>query len=470
MRILFLTHFYPPNHIGGTETYTHGLAKGLNGLGHQVQVLCAADWESGEQYWNGHTDDIYEGVPVRRLHLNWTRAPDVNRYLYDNPMIAQYLKTYLAEVQADLVHVTSCNTLSASVIGAIKEAELPVVVSLTDFWFVCPRVTLLRGDETLCDGRVTDWECLECLLQGAKAYRWTTGILPRTAAVHVLSAVSRHEEVTRLPGLRGMALDIQQRRAALHQALEQADRVLIASESARGIFQYNGFSIPIDLVHYGHDLSWLTGYAGKTASSVVRFGFIGQIAPMKGPQLLIEAYRNVSQNGKARLLVYGNLEKNPAFGQQLRSLAADRHDIEFRGIYAHSDSGKVFSEIDVLVVPSLWHDYPLIIHEAFATGTPVIASDYGGMNEFVQHEVDGLLFERGSVKDLARQLQRVIADPVLCGRLRAGIHRVKRIEEAVAEIVGIYKGLGDHREVTSNGQLGCRQAEQGTTRIMSCGS
>lgn len=369
------------------------------------------------------------------------KAPDVNRYLYDNPIVADYIKKYLYEIKPDLVHVTSCNTLSASVIAAAKQAALPVVVTLTDFWFVCPRVTLVKGDRTICDGRVGEHECVKCLLYESKAYRWPRHILSENLTIKLLSALSEHGGTTRFRGLRGMAMDIRDRRAKVHHALQQADRVLIASQSARGLFRLNGFSMPIEVVPYGHDLSWLNHYAGKTPRNVTSFGFIGQIGPMKGPQLLIVAYKNASQNGQARLLIYGNMEKDQGFSQQLRSLANGRKDIEFRGTYPHAESGRVFSEIDVLVVPSLWSDFPLIIKEAFATRTPVIATDLGGMSEFVQPGVNGLLFERGHLAGLTHQLRRVIDEPGLLARLRAGIPRVKSIEEAAEEMLRIYDGV-----------------------------
>ena len=441
MKTLYITHLYPPQHIGGTENYTHALAKGLIALGHQAQVLCVADWESGERYWNGQSDDVFDGVPVRRLKLNWTKAPDVNRSLYDNPVSADYVKKYLSEIKPDLVHITSCNTLSASVIGAVKQAGLPVVVTLTDYWFVCPQVNLVKGDGSICDGHVAEHECVRCLLYGSKAYGWPRQVLSENLTVKLLSAVSQYGKITRFPGLRGMAMDIRDRRRKVHHALQQADRVLTASESARDLFRLNGFSMPIEVVPYGHDLAWLDHYAGKTPRKMLSFGFIGQISPMKGPHLLIDAYKNASQDGQARLLIYGNMEKDPAFSHQLRSLATGRTDIDFRGTYQHAESGKVFSEIDVLVVPSLWNDYPLIINEAFAAQTPVIASDLAGMSEFVRPEINGLLFKRGDMASLALQLRRVIDEPQLLARLRSGVPHVKRIEEAVEEILRSYDGV-----------------------------
>jgi glycosyltransferase involved in cell wall biosynthesis len=163
--------------------------------------------------------------------------------------------------------------------------------------------------------------------------------------------------------------------------------------------------------------------------------------PLKGAHLLIEAYLKACRGGEARLLVYGRLDNDPAFGRRLRSMAAGRPDIEFRGTYAHVESARVFSEIDVLVVPSLWPDYPLIINEAFAAQTPVIATDIGGMSESVQDGISGLLFDRGSVEGLVRQIRRILCEPGLLARLRAGLPRVKNMEDAVVEMEQIYQTL-----------------------------
>ena len=82
-----------------------------------------------------------------------------------------------------------------------------------------------------------------------------------------------------------------------------------------------------------------------------------------------------------------------------------------------------------------------MLQEAFASRTPVIASNVGGISEFVKHEVNGLLFERGNIDDLANQLQRITDEPGLLERLREGVPPVKRIEEEVTELELIYQQL-----------------------------
>ena len=82
-----------------------------------------------------------------------------------------------------------------------------------------------------------------------------------------------------------------------------------------------------------------------------------------------------------------------------------------------------------------------MIQAAFAAGRPVIATNLGGMSSLVQHEVNGLLFERDNVADLSRQLERIINEPALLERLRSGIPPVKAIGQEVDEVAAMYRQL-----------------------------
>ena len=122
-------------------------------------------------------------------------------------------------------------------------------------------------------------------------------------------------------------------------------------------------------------------------------------------------------------------------------LASKLSFVEFCGIYHHDQSADVFASIDVLVVPSLWYDFPLIIYEAFAAKTPVLQPGLGGMAESVLEEINGLLFECGDVQDLSKQLSRMINEPGLLERLTTGIPEVKTTEEQAIELNEVYKSL-----------------------------
>ena len=100
------------------------------------------------------------------------------------------------------------------------------------------------------------------------------------------------------------------------------------------------------------------------------------------------------------------------------------------GRYENRDVGRILSEIDVLVVPSLWwENSPITIHEAFLAGVPVVASDQGGMAELVQDGKNGFLFKIGDAADLARVLLRFVADPALVTKLRPRRESIRDIRE-----------------------------------------
>ncbi|MEN6534447.1 MAG: glycosyltransferase [Bryobacteraceae bacterium] len=455
MRILFLTRGLPPDAIGGTEIYTQMVASGLQTLGHKVTVVCIGGWTEGARYFNGATADSYHGVEVIRLHLNWQRAQNPNRYLYDNPVVAQFLDDCLNRIDPDVVHVTSCDRLSASIIPAAKNAGFPVVLSLTDFWFLCPTLKLVRWDGQLCDGNTTPWECLRCSLGSNRAYTSLAGILPEDALQATLTAISKRSSLTRHRGLRGLALNAAERKDFVRHALRLADYVTIATPFGARLFENVFPEVSVHVTPYGHDLSWLEGYSGKTPSKELRVGYIAALCEAKGPQILLDAFRRFPSTAAIRLSIYGNLPEDD-FGKKLRDMASGNPQVRFCGCYDHEKSAEIYSHLDVLVVPSLWYDFPLVAHEALVTGTVVVATDLPGLNEIVKDEVNGLLFERGNADALAAQLQRLEESRELVANLQTGKRQIRCIEDAVVELQGIYSELTSARHAEMGSECKAR--------------
>ena len=138
--------------------------------------------------------------------------------------------------------------------------------------------------------------------------------------------------------------------------------------------------------------------------------------------------------------IYGYADGDLAYTAGLK-----RHNLPnvfFHGQYSRSDLPRIFSQIDVTVVPSIWHENtPLVIQEAFAAGCPVISSDISGAAESVENEINGLHFKLGDATDLARQITRITNEPGLLARLRSGIRPVRTIEAELADLQEIYRRL-----------------------------
>jgi glycosyltransferase involved in cell wall biosynthesis len=177
-------------------------------------------------------------------------------------------------------------------------------------------------------------------------------------------------------------------------------------------------------------------------------GFIGTIAPHKGCDLLIRAFKKLPPSMDASLTIHGNLQRFKPIVKRLRRLAGDDERIIFAGPFRREEVGRVLSEMDVLVVPSRWYENaPLVICEAFAAGVPVVATNLGTMPELVKHGENGLLFELDNAENLARQLRRLGEEPHLLEKLRSGIGPVKTVEENVDELEVLYgELLGEKRQ------------------------
>jgi glycosyltransferase involved in cell wall biosynthesis len=93
-------------------------------------------------------------------------------------------------------------------------------------------------------------------------------------------------------------------------------------------------------------------------------------------------------------------------------------------------------------VPSQWHENnPRVIQESFASKTPVIASDVGGIAEFVKHGVNGLLFRRDQTDDLKQMIQQVVEDPSIIVQMQAGIQFPRTSADEMEDILAVYNSL-----------------------------
>jgi len=112
------------------------------------------------------------------------------------------------------------------------------------------------------------------------------------------------------------------------------------------------------------------------------------------------------------------------------------------GAYDNSQIDNVLSQIDVLVVPSIWYENaPLVIQEAFMAGIPVVTSNIGGMAELVRDEDNGFLFEVGNIESLSEVMNRISKCPSILNTLRVSASRVRSIEDDASHIIRVYRRL-----------------------------
>jgi glycosyltransferase involved in cell wall biosynthesis len=448
MRILFAAHQFFPEHYAGVEIVTLGLAREFRARGHETYVLAPKRSAPINDIHPGEIEDYeFDGIPVRRVGRPTEGSSRPYRLDYENEVMARRTREYMQEIKPDIVHAEHFQGLSASVIPVFKEFGVPLVYTATDFWTFCPVIDLYRHDGVMCEGPELT-HCMRCIASRHHGTRMKATVERRPdLALTVAGALSETPLSKGSHSLRQVRA-LKERPEHIREKMEQVDHIIAYTGLMRDLLLANGVGHgKIEVSPYGIDTSHISkAPLERPLPPPLRVGFVGTLAPHKGCDTLIRAFRKLPRELEATLDIYGNLNRFKRFLKELRRLSGSDERINFAGPFQRERVGQVLSELDVLVVPSRWYEnQPGVILEAFAAGVPVIATDLGGMSEFVKHEENGLLFELEDVEDLARQLRRLGEEPGLTEKLRAGIGPVKTVGENVDELEVLYDKLLDER-------------------------
>jgi glycosyltransferase involved in cell wall biosynthesis len=230
------------------------------------------------------------------------------------------------------------------------------------------------------------------------------------------------------------------RLAIEHQILEQASCVVATSpqeqETLRNLISSQGH---IEVIPCGTDIETFQAIPKAEARSQLGFGlqdqivlYVGRFDPRKGIETLIRACALLQQENvenslypaQLRLVIVGGSEPEQPEGQErqrLEQLVAEmgltQHTL-FVGRVGHNLLPLYYTAADMCVIPSHYEPFGLVAIEAMACGTPVIASDVGGLKFSVIPGETGLLVPPQNPAALAHAIARVFTDELWAHKLK----------------------------------------------------
>jgi len=413
VNILLAVHCFFPDHFYGTEAYTLELAKSYKAMGHHVTVLSAVF--QGEK--SSDTEIFhytYDGIPIVCIDRN-KRPHSRIKETYFQPELHENLEAILREIAPDLVHINHLLNHTATLLDVAHKLGIPTYATFTDFFGFCLNNKLEAADGGLCAGpSPTRNNCVACHVKAfsadPNAPRWAQRSSDPAVAMKVGSSLVHARQFAPMMGGPWDSLtgDICDRPDILVSRYNRTYRAAIApTRFLLGAYAQNGITVPMRSVPFGIDIDRRKKSA-RTIRHVPVIGYIGQMAPHKGLDILIEAFGRLPR-GSAVLHVWGPMEQHSSFVRKVTALAAGL-DVVFRGTFEKASTARVFDSMDLLVIPSRWYENsPLVLLNALATHTPVLVADVLGMTEFVEQEVNGFAFERGSSDSLYERLKQVVA-------------------------------------------------------------
>ncbi len=413
--------------------------------GHTVHVLAGHPGSADLLEEDRFDEYDFEGIHVYRfLHAYAPMAGQVSMIEigYNNRLADSYFGRILERFKPEVVHFFHLNRLGTGLIEVAARVGVRRFMTPTDFWAICPTGQLVCDDGSLCAGpSAYAGNCVKHLAQRTQG--GLTRIIARklpTASVDLLARLTQKGVLTSYPHQVEVKA-ISSRLTANIRRLNQLNGILAPNRFMREkLVQYGVSPHLIIQSAFGIDVPDSSENLSRhTPRRPLVVGYIGTLATHKGCHVLIEAFKRLPL-GQAILKIYGNLEDFPEYSRELKRHADNSDAITFCGIFPNSKIGKVLADLDVLVVPSLWYENtPLVVYSAQAARCPVVASDFPGISEVVRDEVDGLMFEAGNPKALAKQLSRLIDEPGITERLSTNSQQPKSTRLYVDEMLSLWK-------------------------------
>jgi glycosyltransferase involved in cell wall biosynthesis len=405
MKIAYLVHQFYPEFYTPTEKLFFNLSRMMQKAGSRVKVITYSFYP--ESFYDQHRGEIlcreflYRGIPV--LAIRHKQLPDDLNHTIGNKALAEIAGDLIRAELPDVVHVGHTMRVGA-LAQVLPSLRIPYVLTLTDFFLVCPKVNLVPSGPALCDGPEQGEACARLC-----------------------------------PELQSDFID--QRLESAREILVNAQMLAAASAFAAGAFTREFPGLDVKVVRHGLGFEGLKRNQRTYASGDrIVFCYAGSFDHHKGLNLLLEAFKAM-QIPNASLRIYGS-ESDKSDLDNLMAIAGANENIQFCGVYSEDEPYEILNGVDVLVIPSLCHEsYSMILHGALACNVPVVATALGCLAENIKDGFNGFLFSRGNSAELQTVLRRIVQDPAVLNPLKRNISSmiIQGVEEEAYAYARVYR-------------------------------
>jgi len=142
--------------------------------------------------------------------------------------------------------------------------------------------------------------------------------------------------------------------------------------------------------------------------------FVGRIEPLKGTDQLLRAMPHLPNTKGLRLVIIGGDEHSHDEMERLKGLSRDLHiegSVTFPGLIKHEQMPYFYSAADVCVLPSYYESFGLVALESLACGTPVVATDVGGLKSIIRQGETGYVVIDNTPHRLANKIALLLSKP-----------------------------------------------------------
>ncbi len=454
MKLMKVSDIPFPEAVNGISIYLDSLIPRLRERGVETALFCQGRGRGPTRLEAGDTRYTLMNSPI--LYRNALQDPLPG---LKEPKTEKGFQDALNRTAPDIVHFHEFIRSPVSLVSLAKAAGAKVVVTLHDYWLICPRLILFTPDEEVCPGPGGGTNCVVSCLGPSFFSRLYRRILAPDSALSkvakglrdVVKSLKREPLGQRPSGkptknsanlrFTGLIEKLRVREETNLSALNSAHLILAVSNRVAEIFAGHGVrGEAVRVMNLGLPAPPGLGYRPRSPEKPVRIGFLGHLGPAKGSHLLVEAARGFSAD-EARFIIYGGGDGYAR--AEMEETARSLPQLDYRGRYSREGLARVLDGLDVIVMPSIWEEtMGLVAMEGLAAGLPVVASRIGGITDYLKHGVNGLLFSPGSVEELSGIIAKLIKEPyTIAGLSRGARGTILDMDAHTDQLVETYRGL-----------------------------
>ncbi len=389
VRVAMITWEYPPRVVGGIAKHCEGLAKALTNQGHEVHVF-TLDFPGAPDY------EELGGIRIYRTRSEVGHPNFLTWVLLFNHFIEKRIADVTRLVEFDVIHVHDWLTAPAS-IGFKHLSKKPLV--FTAHSTEHGRSGLHIPDSFTIDG--LEW--------------WST---------------------------------------------YEANKVIVTSGAMKGEVcgHFHLSDNKVEIIPNGIDSRRYEGSVDKGAVRA-RYGIqpherlilcVGRLVPQKGIEYLLHAVPIVARRRpEAKFIIVGDGWYRDHL-EWVANTTGHRWRITFTGFIPDGDLMALTKSADVLVVPSVYEPFGIVALEGMAAGVPVVASQVGGLTEFIEHDRTGVLTYSRNPESIAWGIDHVLSNPGhaewLVKNAREVVQKAYTWEAIAKRTVKVYKEVAGRKD------------------------
>ncbi len=348
---------------GGSERYFFDLSEALEQEGHRVIHFSM-------HHPKNRKSPCSENF-VKEIDFQGKRSLGKAAHFVYSFEAQELIKRACKQNKPDIVHVHNiAHQLTPSIFVSLQRLKVPIVQTLHDYQLICPNYRLYTNG-AICE-RCKSHKYWNAIQQRCVQDRWSSSFLSACEMAFHNIVMDSYGHV---------------------------DRFIAPSQ-----FLYT------KLLEWGRkksSLMYLPHFVEKQRQSHIQkkkqILYIGRLTAEKGVDVLIEAAQGLPEGMEVLIAGEGPLQE-----ELEKRVSETNAPCRFLGFQSTPELDKLVQESLAVVVPSVWYENaPMVVYEALALGTPVIASRLGGLIELIEEGKNGYLFQAGDSAELRKKIEIV---------------------------------------------------------------